>query len=53
MELELDGHVAVVTGGASGIGLACAQADWRVRDAGSPYGMYRLKSRISAMRRSE
>jgi NAD(P)-dependent dehydrogenase (short-subunit alcohol dehydrogenase family) len=26
MELELDGHVAVVTGGASGIGLACAQA---------------------------
>ena len=25
MELELDGHVAVVTGGASGIGLACAQ----------------------------
>ena len=26
MELELKGHVAVVTGGASGIGLACAQA---------------------------
>ena len=26
MELELDGHVAVVTGGASGIGLACARA---------------------------
>ena len=25
MELELDGHVAVVTGGASGIGLACAR----------------------------
>ncbi|MCZ2155031.1 MAG: SDR family oxidoreductase [Bryobacterales bacterium] len=25
MNLELDGHVAVVTGGASGIGLACAQ----------------------------
>ena len=25
MELELHGHVAVVTGGASGIGLACAQ----------------------------
>jgi len=25
MELELDGHVAVVTGGVSGIGLACAQ----------------------------
>ncbi|MCC6263012.1 MAG: SDR family oxidoreductase [Bryobacterales bacterium] len=26
MNLELDGHVAVVTGGASGIGLACARA---------------------------
>ena len=26
MELELKGHVAVITGGASGIGLACAQA---------------------------
>lgn len=26
MDLELDGHVAVVTGGASGIGLACARA---------------------------
>ena len=26
MELGLDGHVAVVTGGASGIGLACARA---------------------------
>jgi 2-hydroxycyclohexanecarboxyl-CoA dehydrogenase len=25
MELELDGHVAVVTGGAGGIGLACAR----------------------------
>ena len=25
MELELSGHVAVVTGGASGIGLACAR----------------------------
>ena len=25
MDLELDGHVAVVTGGASGIGLACAR----------------------------
>ena len=25
MNLELDGHVAVVTGGASGIGLACAR----------------------------
>jgi len=25
MDLELNGHVAVVTGGASGIGLACAQ----------------------------
>src|SRR5438552_2776895 len=25
MELELDGHIAVVTGGASGIGLACAR----------------------------
>ena len=25
MEFELDGHVAVVTGGASGIGLACAR----------------------------
>ncbi len=39
MELELDGHVAVVTGGASGIGLACAR-DWRVRDAASRCGMY-------------
>src|SRR6266550_709870 len=26
MELELDGQVAVVTGGASGIGLACARS---------------------------
>lgn len=26
MNLELDGHVAVITGGASGIGLACARA---------------------------
>ncbi len=26
MDLELDGHVAVVTGGASGIGLGCAQS---------------------------
>lgn len=26
MELELNGHVAVVTGGASGIGLACARS---------------------------
>ena len=26
MDLELSGHVALVTGGASGIGLACAQA---------------------------
>src|SRR3954453_18466591 len=25
MELELNGHIAVVTGGASGIGLACAR----------------------------
>src|SRR4051812_17717469 len=26
MDLELEGHVAIVTGGGSGIGLACAQS---------------------------
>ncbi len=46
MDLELNGHVAVVTGGASGIGLACAR---RLAREGCPVALWDIAAGVGDM----